>query len=388
MNRTWAEINLDALKVNIENVRKITDKNAKVMAVVKADAYGHGVYEAAKVFLENGADSLAVACLSEAKQLRKEGIDVPILILGAVYEDEADEIVEFDVTSAVFSYETAKFLSDSAVKQGKKCTVHIKIDTGMSRIGIMAGDMDEDGIEEIKKIASLPGIYIEGIFSHLSTSDEKDTSYTEKQFKIFESFYKKLLAAGIKIPVRHIANSAAIMMYPKMHLDMVRAGVVLYGLYPSDDVDKSILPLIPAMSLKSRISMVKEMPCGRGVSYGKEYETKGNEKIATVPVGYADGYLRDISKDGYVLLKDGNKAKIVGRICMDQCMIDVTNVNNIDRGDEVTLFGESGITADSIARWLGSINYEVVCLISKRVPRVYLKDKKPVSVRNYIDELL
>jgi len=388
LNRTWAEINLDALKVNIENVRKVTDKNAKVMAVVKADAYGHGVYEAAKVFLENGADSLAVACLSEAKQLRKEGIDVPILILGAVYEDEADEIVKYNVTSAVFSYETAKFLSDSAVKQGKKCTVHIKIDTGMSRIGIMAGDMDEDGIEEIKKIASLPGIYIEGIFSHLSTSDEKDTSYTEKQFKIFESFYKKLLAAGIKIPVRHIANSAAIMMYPKMHLDMVRAGVVLYGLYPSDDVDKSILPLIPAMSLKSRISMVKEMPCGRGVSYGKEYETKGNEKIATVPVGYADGYLRDISKDGYVLLKDGNKAKIVGRICMDQCMIDVTNVNNIDRGDEVTLFGESGITADSIARWLGSINYEVVCLISKRVPRVYLKDKKPVSVRNYIDELL
>ncbi len=388
MNRTWAEINLDALKFNIESVRKATNKNAKVMAVVKADAYGHGVYEAARVFLENGADSLAVACLSEAKQLRKEGIEVPILILGAMYGDEADEIVKYDVTSTVFSYETAKLLSDSAVKQGKKCTVHIKIDTGMSRIGIMAGDKDEDGIEEIKKIASLPGIYIEGIFSHLSTSDEKDTGYTKRQFQIFESFCGKLEKEGVKIPVRHIANSAAIMMYPEMHLDMVRAGVVLYGLYPSEDVDKIRLPLIPAMSLKSRISMVKDMPKGRGVSYGKEYITDGHEKIATVPVGYADGYLRSIAKEGYVALKDGNVAKIVGRICMDQCMIDVTNVNNIDRGDEVTLFGEGTITADSIAKWTGSINYEVVCLISKRVPRVYMKDKKPVSVRNYIDELL
>ncbi|MDO4618754.1 MAG: alanine racemase [Clostridia bacterium] len=388
MNRTWATINLDALKFNIESVRKATSENAKVMAVVKADAYGHGVYEASKVFISGGADCLAVACLSEAKQLRKEGIDVPILILGAIGIDETDEIVEYDITSAVFSYETAKALSESAQKLNKTATIHIKIDTGMSRIGILAGDRDADGISEIKKIASLPNIYIEGIFSHFSTSDELDGEYTKKQFDIFLSFTEKLEKEGISIPVKHIANSAAIISYPEMHLNMVRAGIVLYGLYPSDDVDKERLPLIPAMSFKSRITMVKEMPKGRGVSYGKEYITEGTEKIATVPVGYADGYTRNIAKKGSLLLSNGKTAKIIGRICMDQCMIDVTNVNNISAGDEVTLFGDSVITADDVAKWSDSINYEVVCLISKRVPRVYLQDGKPVSVRNYIDELL
>lgn len=388
MNRTWAEINLDALAFNMRSIRKITKDTAMITAVVKADAYGHGVCEVSRVLLENGADRLAVACLSEAKQLRRAGFTVPILILGATEPFEATELVENDVTAAVFSFRSAKALSDAAVKLGKTAKIHIKLDTGMSRIGFVAGENDDAAIEEIKKISKLDNLEIEGTFSHFSTSDEADGSYTMRQFDIFVKFCDRLKAEGISIPIRHIANSAAIMSYPQTHLDMVRAGIVLYGLYPSDEVDKSKMPLIPVMSLKSHITMVKEKSAGWGVSYGKEYITDSTTKIATVPVGYADGYTRNIAKNGKILLKDGTMAKIIGRICMDQCMIDVTNVNNINAGDEVTLFSAEKITADDIARWSGTINYEVVCLVSKRIPRVYIEGEKTVSARNYIDELL
>ncbi len=372
----------------MRNIRAAAQPGAMVTAVVKADAYGHGACEVSAVALANVADRLAVACVSEARQLRRDGITAPIMILGACEPEEAREIVENDIIAAVFSYDFAKSLSEAAARYGKSAKIHIKIDTGMSRIGYVAGEEDSAAVSEIKRISELENIEIEGIFSHFSTADESDTSYTKRQLGVFLSFCEKLEAEGVHIPIRHIANSAAIMMFPEAHLEMVRAGIVLYGLYPSDEVDKSRLSLIPVMSLKSHITMVKEKQSGWGVRYGNEYITGNRTKIATVPVGYADGNIRNLAKKASVLLKDGSRAKIIGRICMDQCMIDVTNVNNISTGDEVTLFGAEVITADDIAKWTDTINYEVVCLVSKRIPRLYIEGGKTKSVRNYLDELL
>lgn len=382
--RTWAEVDLDAIAHNMREIRKITNPNAQIMAVVKADAYGHGFMETAKTLLENGADRLAVAVLQEGKQLRSRGVDVPILILGASSADDAEDLINFDITPNVFDYDFAKALSYEAEKKEKVTKIHIKLDTGMSRIGFVVGDDDNsEVIDEIIKVSKLPYIEIEGIFSHFSTSDEYDRSYTQLQFKRFMSIVKGLEDRGLHIPIKHICNSAGIMMYPEMHLDMVRPGVILYGMYPSDEVDKSKLDLRPAMTLKSRITLVKSVGKGRGVSYGKEYITDDITKIATVPIGYADGYLRKIAKNG-VMLVNGVKAPIIGRICMDQCMIDVTNVHNINSGDEAIIFGSEGITIDDVAKWLDTINYEVACVIGKRIPRIYTKNGKAVKVLNYL----
>lgn len=381
--RTWAEVDLDAIAHNMREIRKITDPKTQIMAVVKADGYGHGFMEVTKTLLENGADRLAVAIPEEGKQLRKRGIDVPVLLLSATMEDDIDEIIDLDLTTNVFSYEFAEIISKVAAKKEKTANIHIKLDTGMSRIGFVISDDNSEVIEEIIKISKLPYINIEGLFSHFSTSDEADDSYTRLQFKRFMSVACALEERGLHIPIKHICNSAGIMMYPEMHLDMVRPGVILYGMYPSDEVDKSKLNLIPAMTLKSRITYVKEVEPGRGVSYGKEYITDKKTKIATVPIGYADGYLRKIAQHGEMIVK-GVKVPIIGRICMDQCMIDVTDVHNIERGDEAIIFGREGITVDDVASWCGTINYEVSCMISKRIPRIYTKDGKAVKVLNYL----
>ena len=380
IKRTWAEIDLNAAKANIQNIRAITDKNAKIMAVVKADAYGNGYYEMAKTFLENGADYLAVATLEEGVLIRKAGITAPMLILGTCMEDMAQPLIDYEIIPNVYSYKIAKSISDMAVKKNKTVNIHIKLDTGMGRIGYVIGDDNEDVVSEILEISKLPNINIEGIFSHFSTSDEENGDYTQLQFERFMNVCNALEDRGLKIPIRHICNSAGIMMYPKMHLDMVRPGVILYGMYPSDEVDKERLKLYPVMTLKSRITNIKELPPQYGVSYGKEYITTADKTVvATVPVGYADGYLRGIAKEGYIAI--GNKkAKIIGRICMDQCMIDVTNVHNISVGDEVTLFGKDTVTIDDLASWLHTINYEVSCCISKRIPRVYIRDNSVVEV--------
>ena len=381
--RTWAEVDLDAIAHNIKEIRKITNPNAKIMAVVKADAYGHGFLEVAKTLLENGADRLAVAVLQEGKQLRSRGVTVPILILGASGEEAVEDLINFDITPSVFTYECAKALSYEAERKEKITKIHIKIDTGMSRIGFLAGENNEEIVDEIIKISKLPYIEIEGIFSHFATSDEYDKSYTLLQYGRFMDVCNRLEEKGLNIPIKHICNSAGIMMYPEMHLDMVRPGVILYGMYPSDEVDKSRLDLIPAMTLKSTITHIKEVEPGRGVSYGKEYITDKKTKIATVPIGYADGYLRKLAKHGKMIV-DGVKVPIIGRICMDQCMIDVTNVHNIDKGDEVIIFGREGVTVDDLAEWLETINYEVSCVIGKRIPRIYTKDGKAVKVLNYL----
>lgn len=382
--RTWAEVDLDAIAHNIREIRKITNKEAQIMAVVKADAYGHGFLETTKTLLDNGADRLAVAVLQEGKQLRKSGVDVPILILGASAPEDAEDLIEFGITPTVFDYEFAKALSDTAKKRGTVTKVHIKLDTGMTRIGFVINDEDNtEIINTIIKISKLPYLEIEGIFSHFSTSDEYDSAYTLMQFDRFMGVVNALEEKGLKIPIRHICNSAGIMMYPQMHLDMVRPGVILYGMYPSNEVDKSRLNLIPAMTIKSTLTLVKEVEAGRGVSYGKEYITDKTTKIATVPIGYADGYLRKIAKKGKMLV-NGTEVPIIGRICMDQCMIDVTNVHNIDKGDEVIVFGKDKITIDDLAEWLETINYEIACIVGKRIPRIYTKNGKAVKVLNYL----
>lgn len=382
--RTWAEINLDALEHNIREIRKITNPNAQIMAVVKADAYGHGVAKCAEVLLKNGADRFAVATLNEAIELRRLFSDVPILILGSSLESEADELVKNNITPNVYLTEFAKALSDSALKLKKPVKVHIKLDTGMSRIGFPIHDGDNsDVIEEILAISRMPMLEIEGIFSHFATSDESNEDYTRLQFKRFISVCDELEARGLTIPIKHICNSAGIMMYPEYHLDMVRPGVILYGMYPSDEVDKTKLDLKYVMSLKSIITYVKEIEPGRGVSYGKEYIADGVARIATVPIGYADGYSRLLANKAKIAV--GEKLfPIAGRICMDQCMIDVSCVNNIKRGDEALIFGDGAVTADDIATWLGTINYEVTCMLGHRVPRVYKHGGKTVKVLEYL----
>ena len=380
--RTWAEINLDALKENAQNIRKRTEKNAMVMGVVKADAYGHGAVEVSKCLLENGIDRLAVADLDEAIELRTAGITAEILILGATAAEECEELVEYDITATGFSYEFARALSEAAVKKGKTAKLHIKIDTGMSRIGYVAGENDEVLTDEIIKISKLSNIFVEGIFSHFATSDEADSGFTKKQFAEFMAVCSLLEEKGLKIPIRHIANSAAIMSYPETHLEMVRAGVILYGLYPSDEVDKNAVKLRPVMTLKSRITHIKEIE-ERSVSYGRTYIAHGQKRVATVPLGYADGYTRLLTGKAKMIAKD-KTAEVIGRICMDQCMIDVTNVHNINVGDEVIIFGEGDVKAETLANALGTINYEIVCMVARRIPRIYLVEGGVIKTVNYL----
>lgn len=386
--RTWAEINLDNLAHNMREVKRLTSPGALITAVVKSDAYGHGVIRCCEVLLENGADRFAVATLSEAKQLRRHGINVPILILGASEEHSAKELVEYDIIPAVFDTEFAKALSREAVRQNKTARIHIKLDTGMTRLGFVAKDGHDDEItDEIIAVSKLPNIETEGIFSHFATSDEADTSYMRSQFECFLKINDMLIEKGLDIPIKHIANSAAIMMYPQTHLDMVRAGIILYGMYPSDEVDKTKADFKYVMSLKSRITLVKEVSLpGRGVSYGKEYITRGKVKIATVPVGYADGYIRRNAKNGKIYVNN-TPCPILGRICMDQCMIDVTNVHNIKAGDVATVFGTQGVTVDDVAHNLDTINYEVTCCVNKRIPRVFIKNNKVEEVQDCLDIL-
>ncbi|MDD4188485.1 MAG: alanine racemase [Eubacteriales bacterium] len=383
-NRAWAEIDLDNIAHNVREIRRITDKKSEIMGVVKADAYGHGVMEVAKTLLENGVSSLAVSMLDEAIQLRNNGITAPILILSYTDPVRADEIIRHHVTQTVFSHDLAEALSDAAVKAGAQVKIHIKVDTGMTRVGFMSG---YSAVKNIERISRLPGIIIEGLFTHFATADEKDKTYTHEQFSKFMSIWSELNRIGILIPVKHCANSAAITDLPDMHLDLVRPGIILYGLYPSKEVDHGIMKLKPAMTLKADIILVKNVEDGIPVSYGGDYVTKGERRIATIPVGYADGYSRLLSDRGKVLI-NGEYAPIVGRVCMDQTMVDVTDLKSgAAVGDEVVLIGTQGgkaISAEDVAEWAETINYEVVSLIGKRIPRFYIKNGRYTDVLNYL----
>jgi len=374
----WAEIDLNAIAHNVRELRRITAPSARLMVAVKANAYGHGTIEVARQALKSGADALGVARVDEGIQLREAGLDAPVLVFGYTPPTEAARLYEFDLIQTVYSYETARELSDTASSLDIKINIHLKVDTGMGRLGLLPDSrraaLADSAVEEVKFIAGLSGLKLEGIFTHFATADWADKLYAEKQFQIFSNFLDLLHKAGCKFGIKHAANSGAIIDMPQTHLDMVRAGIAIYGLYPSDEIDKSRIKLLPAMSLKARIVYLKKVPAGFMVSYGITHKTKKTTTIATIPVGYGDGLSRLMSSNGHMLVH-GQKAPIVGRVCMDLTMLDVGHIPEVEIEDEVVVFGHQGdasITADEIAKATNTINYEVVTKISSRVPRIYL----------------
>lgn len=371
------EIDLDNLANNIKEIRRFVGEETLIMAIVKANAYGHGAVTCGKVFLENGADRLGVSVLSEGIELREAGITAPILLLNYTPPTQYRELLEYDLTPTIYKYEDAKLLSQEALKLNKNAKIHIKIDTGMHRIGLLP----QEAIGEIEKIVALPNIEVEGIYTHFSTADEEDKSQTKMQYNNFKWVLNKLEELGIQIPIKHVSNSATILDLPEYKLDMIRPGIILYGLYPSDFVNKDLLNLKPAMTLKTYISHIKTLEEGEGVSYGRKFITTRRSKIATLPLGYADGFSRLLSGRARVLVK-GKRVPVVGNICMDQLMIDVTDVEDIDLDAEVILFGygHNHPRVEELAEELGTINYEILCMVSKRVPRIYLKGGRVVHI--------
>ncbi len=382
--RVKAEINLDAIHENVVNAKALTKPGTKLMAIIKADAYGHGAVMVAHT-LEDVADAYGVAILEEGIELRQSGINKPILILGYTPAPLYPAMIKYDIATAVFEYDMAERMSEAAEKIGKKAKVHIKLDTGMSRIGFK---QDDESLEVIKKIAKLPGIEIEGCFTHFATMDEKDKTKSMKQFERYMDFVKRIEDAGITIPVKHVSNSAGIIEKQEVNLDMVRDGICVYGMYPSDEVDKTKLKLTPAMEIKSYVSFVKTLEAGVEIGYGGTYTTTKETTVATIPVGYADGYSRALSNRGRVLIK-GKSFPIIGRVCMDQFMVDISELPEIRQGDEVTLVGRDGdeyISIEEVADMSYSFNYEFVCDIGKRIPRVYYKGGKVIATKDFYPE--
>lgn len=379
----WAEINLNALR---NNIKQVVDScpGKEIIAVIKADGYGHGALGIYKELQNCGATMFAVATLPEAIELRKDGVKLPIIILGYTSPEFYEEVVKYDIEQTIYSYEAAYNLSVKAVKLNKTAKIHIAVDTGMGRIGFLTTRKEA---EEVHKIKNLPNIELAGIFTHFATADEKNKEYTNMQIKRFNEFNKHLEELGINIPLKHVSNSAAIIDLPNLEYNGVRAGIMLYGYYPSYDVDNKRIKLMPVMTLKARIIHIKTLDKGESVSYGRKYITTKETKIGTLPIGYADGLSRlHIGKAKVIV--GGKIAPIIGRICMDQCMIDLSEIPDISVGDEVILIGQdefgNKITADDMADNIGTISYEILCDVSKRIPRVYIKDEKQVEVRIYV----
>ena len=365
--RVCAYINKDAITHNILQIKNSLPHHVKIMPVIKADGYGHGALCMAEETMKF-ADYFAVAVIEEAILLRKKGINKPILLLGHTASEFYDDAIQNNITVTIFSFEDAKKLSIRAKKANKTAKIHIAIDTGMGRIGFLP---DEESADVIKEISMLDFIEFEGVFTHFATSDEADKSFTNLQAEKFCKFRQMLEKRKIEISLYHASNSAAVMEYKDFAFDMVRPGIILYGLYPSDDVDKKVLDLHPVMELRTHVAFVKNVKEGDSIGYGRTYIAKQERKIATIPVGYADGYPRLLSNKGRVII-NGKYAPIVGRVCMDQFMVDVSHIDNVSVGDEVILIGKQGdclVSADEIAQLTGTINYEIVCGISKRVPR-------------------
>ena len=378
----WAEIDLDAIAYNTRNIKQLIG-HKDLIAVVKANCYGHGVIDIIPTLLENGVSRFAVAMISEALEIRENNITAPVMILGFTPLYLGEELINNNIEQTVYDLDYAKELSKIALTLNKKAKIHIAIDTGMGRIGFLP---NEKSIDNITEICSLEGIEVIGIFTHFSTSDEKDKEYSHEQFTKMLSVMDTLKKRGIDIPLKHVANSGAIIDLPDTYLDAVRAGIILYGYYPSDEIDKNNLALKPALTLKATITNVKTLEKDMYVSYGRTFKTSNETIVATIPVGYADGYLRKLAENGKVIIK-GEFAPIIGRICMDQFMIDVTNIPDVKIGDEVILLGEKNglkYNADDMAKKLDTINYEVTCMLKSRLPRVYIKDTHIINVKNHI----
>jgi alanine racemase len=381
---TWAEIDLNAYAHNITELKRITRKGARLMAVVKANGYGHGAIEVARKALENGAQYLGVARINEAVQLRTAGLDAPILIFGYTPPDLAETLIRYDLTQTVYSIAAANTLSGIAGRQGKKIKVHIKVDSGMGRLGLLlkeptAGNPGDrpttDPVQQALAISRLSGLTVEGTLTHFATADSTDKSYANRQLEKFLDFVDRLRREGLEPPIKHAANSGALIDLPESHLDMVRPGIATYGLYPSGEVNKNKVDLKPVMALKSRIIHLKKVTAGFNISYGITYQTNKSTTIATVPIGYADGFNRLLSNRGHMLVH-GQRVPIVGRVCMDLTMLDVGNVPDVAIEDDVVVFGQhqnESVTADEMASTLNTINYEIVSTITARVPRIYKK---------------
>lgn len=366
----WAEINLGNLDYNIKQIKEKVG-NKEIIGVVKADGYGHGSVAVSQVLLANHVKTLAIATLQEAVALRESGITCPIIMLGLTPDIYANILLEYDIIPVTSSYENARAFSMAAEKTGKIIEAFIAIDTGMGRIGFIPND---ENAEEVAKIERLSNLKIKGLFSHFATADEGDKTYATEQLTQFEAFYEKLKSIHVDIKFKTFANSAAIMEIPAAHFDAVRPGIILYGCYPSQEVDKKQLSIKPVMSIKANIVYLKKVDSGFSVSYGRKFTTEKESLIGTIALGYADGYPRSLSGKGRVIV-NGVYAPVVGNICMDQCMIDVTHVPNVKVGDEVVLMGSQGgltILADEIGEKTGTINYEIVCAFGQRLPKVYL----------------
>lgn len=376
-DRAWAEIDLDAVQFNIAQIKKKIHVDTKIIAVIKTDGYGHGAVQIARM-LENDEQvwGYAVATVEEALSLRQNHIRKPIMILGYTFPDNYEQLIAEEIRATVFTYESARELSEAALRVGKKCRIHIKIDTGMTRIGIHP---DEEGLVLIRKILALPELETEGIFTHFATADEADRTKAYHQMKLFQDYTDRICRElKVEIPMKHCSNSAGIVEMPEANMDAVRAGIILYGLWPSQEVkadDK--MQLKPVLSLKSRIVYVKTVPQGQEISYGGTYTTTKDTRVATVCIGYGDGYPRSLSNVGQVLLK-GQRVPILGRVCMDQFMIDVSDIDaDVCVGDKVTLIGTDGgecVTMEELGELSGRFNYELACDIGKRIPRIYKLD--------------
>ncbi|MBQ2744501.1 MAG: alanine racemase [Lachnospiraceae bacterium] len=382
--RVYASINLDNIYTNMKELSDNTAEGTQMVAVIKTDGYGFGAVPVAKT-IDELVSAYAVATIDEALNLRRHNITKPIYILGFIYEHRVRDAILNDVRMSVFSYEMAELISKTATELGKTAYIHIKVDTGMSRIGFMVNDQS---VEMVKKISNLSKIEIEGIFTHFASSDSADKTMANGQLEKFTGFVRCLFEKGVDIKLVHCSNSAGIIDMPAANMTEVRAGIALYGMYPSDEVNKKAVALRPALELKSHVIFVKTLPAGIGISYGSTYVTDRETKVATIPIGYGDGYPRNLSNKGYVLIK-GKKCPILGRVCMDQFMVDVSGLD-VKEGEVVTLIGKDGeenISVEELAELAGTFNYEFVCDLGKRIPRVYYRNGKIVCMKDYfIDE--
>lgn len=384
-SRVCARVDLDAIEYNVENMKNVLKDGVKIIVVIKADGYGHGGLQIARMLSEKEyVWGFAVATLDEAVFLKKRGIYKPVLALGCIFPDQRERTLEYEVRMTVYTAEMAREVSELAVKLDRKAYVHIKIDTGMSRLGFMP---DEESVEEIAAIAALPNIVMEGMYTHFSKADETDKAYTEKQLERFLWMKEALDKKNVGFSYYHCANSAGIIDIPDANMNMVRCGISTYGLYPSDEVVKENVPLKPALELISHVAHVKWVEKGTLVSYGGTFITDKRTKIVTVPVGYGDGYARSLSNKGFVLIH-GKRAKILGRVCMDQFMVDATDIDDVKFGDQITLIGKDGeeaLLVDELSDLAGRFNYEFVCNLGKRVPHEFVRHGKVIEQRDYFN---
>ncbi len=385
LRRTWAEIHLERLQQNIQHIRAGLQPGCRMMAMVKADAYGHGAVPMARAMERYGIDWFGVSNLEEAIQLRRGGIKKPILIVSYTPPTEVVRLAEYAVTQSVVSAGYGRELSEAALAAGVELAVHIKVDTGMSRVGFVCHALTDapSVADDIARVCRLPGLRAEGIFTHFVSADEQeDDGFTAHQFAMFQAVMGALGDKGVAFTLRHCCNSAATLRFPAYHLDMVRPGVVVYGLMPDDWMRDRYTGFIPVMELKTTVSMVKTIPAGQTISYNRTYTTSADTRLATVPIGYADGYSRRLTGNIYMLI-NGHPVSVIGRICMDQCMLDVTAMPEVAEGTVATVFGD-GLPVDELAARLGTNHYEVVCTVSKRVPRLYLDGESLVEQLNYL----